>query len=389
MGVPPDEPPGETSTEAQPGTAHGSGDNDMNDDANIDDDLGMDVDLVTSDETSLFLLMQLGRGGRAYNRERRSAHRRIVSELFSPPRITGYLSEFPNEHLAPGFALDLTVRDPDDGEPWDFDRADKRAKARELFFKQQPLFLIASPVCRAWCSWQALNAVMHGNDMVLRRERTRSLVHLRFLAELYHEQIKAGRYFVHEHPEWASSWTLPVIQGVLAHATVERVRADQCQYGAHVRHGGLLGAPIKKPTGFMTNSPEVLRQLNRRCRGHGGECSRPQGGHHALCSGKAARDAARYPRGLVRAFIRGFINQMKVDGLLVQGLCRLQPACDEDVDQRENWLMHLDKESDDATAETPKTPGRAAQSMYCSGKYRDDLTKQPLVDSLVHEARRK
>ena len=53
MGVPPDEPPGETLTEAQPGTAHGSGDNDMNDDANIDDDLGMDVDLVTSDETSL------------------------------------------------------------------------------------------------------------------------------------------------------------------------------------------------------------------------------------------------------------------------------------------------------------------------------------------------
>ena len=43
----------------------------------------------------------------------------VVSEIYSPPRITQELksrrSKFRN--LAPGFAFDLTVKDPDDGQP--------------------------------------------------------------------------------------------------------------------------------------------------------------------------------------------------------------------------------------------------------------------------------
>jgi len=34
----------------------------------------------------------------------------------------------------------LTVSDPDDGHAWDFDRADKKEKARMLLRAQKPLF---------------------------------------------------------------------------------------------------------------------------------------------------------------------------------------------------------------------------------------------------------
>ena len=146
---------------------------------------------------SLFLLMQLGHG-RGYRRERRQAHRRIVSEIFSPPRITQHLSQFPRDDLAPGFALDLTVTDPDDGLPWDFNCAKKRAKARRLLQIQRPLFLFASPCCTAWCTWQALNEARYDRGDILKRERTAAAVHLQFLVSLYQDQVAAGRRFRRE-----------------------------------------------------------------------------------------------------------------------------------------------------------------------------------------------
>ena len=43
-----------------------------------------------------------------------------VSEVYSPPRVTGLA---PRLGLIPGLALDLSIDDPDDGKPWDFNNA--------------------------------------------------------------------------------------------------------------------------------------------------------------------------------------------------------------------------------------------------------------------------
>ena len=118
-----------------------------------------------------------------------------------------------------------------------------------------------------------------------------------------------------------------------------------------------------------------------------------------LCSGRIAKEAAIYPRALVKACIRGVINQMKRDGMIQQGVCGLQPACDEDRAEAESWALRLDHSDNtllDNEGATPATGDRcntrlppATGQSNCSGKYRDDISKQLLVDSLVHEARRK
>jgi hypothetical protein len=54
----------------------------------------------------------------------------ILSEIYSPPRVTKILSSMPGHALAPGVALDLTCTDPFDGLPWDFDKPEKRQRAR-------------------------------------------------------------------------------------------------------------------------------------------------------------------------------------------------------------------------------------------------------------------
>ena len=113
--------------------------------------------------------------------------------------------------------------------------------------------------------------------------------------------MDGGRYFMHEHPLQASSWAMPAMQALWEIPEVQRAHGDQCMYGAEVQTGRAAGQPVKKPSGFLTNSPCLAKSLSKRCKGLGGYCSRIRGGKHELCSGKVASDAQVYPKGLCRA----------------------------------------------------------------------------------------
>ena len=116
--------------------------------------------------------------------------------------------------LRPGFSLDLTVDDPDDGTPWNFSNAEKRAKAVRLQEEQKPFLLIGSPPCTAFTtlfqsSW---NRMPKDEQRAKIRE---TIVHVEFCVELYKRQIETGRYFLHEHPWSAFSWKLPSIKSLM------------------------------------------------------------------------------------------------------------------------------------------------------------------------------
>ncbi len=199
---------------------------------------------TVDDIASQILLQQLGSTGRAYRREVRRGFKAMVSEIYSPPRVAAELQRRPRRHLLPGFALDLTVCDPDTGRPWDFTREDCRDKARRLVRQQRPFLLIGSPACTAFSTWQYLNERRVKDLRKLRRQKVEAKLHLDFVISLYTEQIQAGGYFLHEHPQWATSWQLPTVEGLLDVNGVERIHADQCQFGAEVQRGGQKGSPI-------------------------------------------------------------------------------------------------------------------------------------------------
>ena len=69
--------------------------------------------------------------------------------------------------------------------------------------------------------------------------------HMRFVAELYHEQIESNRYFLHEHPRYATSWKLDCTMQLENIPGVGVVRGDQCQYGAVVRTGKYKDRPSR------------------------------------------------------------------------------------------------------------------------------------------------
>ena len=318
------------------------------------------------DVAAELLLMQLGSTGRSYKRETQQAFGKLVSEIYSPPRITAELRRRPRRRLLPGFALDLTVMDPDDGEPWDFCRPEKREKARMLRRRQRPFVLIGSPECRALSTWQRLNE-SRANGSEMKRQRIRATIHMDFVASLYREQVEDGLYFLHEHPAWATSWALPSFENLMKIDGVERVIGDQCQYGAEVQRGRLRGAPVLKPSGFLSNSPRIREALSQRCKGTRGSCSRPQGGKHVVLEGSLTKDAAVYPRKLCQAVLRGCAAQLRDDR-------RLKPGC--------FGIQALDDEEEIHDNLYGKEQGY-------SGEYKDDLTGQVLRDDLVVAARMK
>ena len=141
---------------------------------NADDDQEMIGLMSTVEDEYVNLLGMLGAHTGAFKRENRKAYNRIVSEIYSPPRVTRMASSLPSLKVLPGYAFDITTNDPDDGEPWDFDAPAKREKARRLIREQKPLFLVGSPMCTAWCTWQRLNRLRRSPE-ICRRERVKAL----------------------------------------------------------------------------------------------------------------------------------------------------------------------------------------------------------------------
>ena len=66
-------------------------------------------------------------------------------------------------------------------------------------------------------------------DMVMQGRLNNAVQHMECVSELYREQTKEGRYFLHEHPATASSWELGCMRKLAEKESVYVVIADMCQ----------------------------------------------------------------------------------------------------------------------------------------------------------------
>ena len=204
------------------------------------------------------VLAVMGADSESYKREHRRAARLVSSETYSPPTVTTILSGMPGHALAPGVVLDLACTDPYDGLPCDFDKPEKRQRARTFFREQRPMVLIGSPMWTAWSTWQRLNK--HTRDpAVVAEEMVKARVHLDFVMRLYREQLEEGRLFIHEHPLHAASWMEECVQELLACNNVGQIHADQCHSNIEAMHGREKGAPLTETDRVHEQWPEDPR----------------------------------------------------------------------------------------------------------------------------------
>ena len=108
------------------------------------------------------------------------------------------------------------------------------------------------------------------------------------------------------------------MQRMLKREGVQVYEGDMCCYDLRQIVGGEEFF-VKKPTGFLTNSPCIGNALSLKCHG--------QHRHIELTGGGRTRRSEVYPDDLCRAILNGLVKQMEYDDRLG---CSFKP-CDEDL----------------------------------------------------------
>ena len=285
-----------------------------------------------------------------------------ISEIYSPQRVVEVAKAM---GLVGGLSMDITTCDTD-GRRWDFSETEMRNRAIRHLIKDKPLLLIGSPMCTAFSSIQNINwGRSEARDIRMQYEYQKAVKHIEFVCRLYKMQMTEGRYFLHEHPQRASSWQLKCMKSLLKDSTVFRAEADMCQY--RLKSRDKLGEGlVLKPTSFMTNSACIAQELSQKCQNKNGQS---QHRHVTLDCGKT-KDAAKYTRELCEAICQGLIRQKDLDrtGLMCMGEIDVMTAEGED---REDW-KETEHDEDEVDPE------------FAS----DDVTGEPLDPQLVREARK-
>eukprot|EP00435_Cladocopium_sp_Y103_P049590 s3051_g15.t1 len=160
--------------------------------------------------------------------------------------------------------------------------------------------------------WQRFESeVMDPNDP--NRVKNQKAAHkLKIAKRLFRFAMKIGKlvmsygcHFLLEHPLTSSAWLEDEMQRLMEDDRVLLVATDQCMFGLKSSAGNLH----KKPTGFVTNSPEIAAELEVRC-DHRHQHEQVIGNNE---TGNRARQAQVYPSGLVDAILRGYRRQVKIE----------------------------------------------------------------------------
>ena len=156
-------------------------------------------------------------------------------------------------------------------------------------------------------------------------------MHMDFMCQVYRIQAQAGRYFLHEHPALVTSWMLPFIREIAELPGVTSVLANMCSFGMTAPTDDGNEGLVYKPTRWLTNAPELAKELARhRCNG--------DHDHVRLLSGKAAA-AQVYPPRLCATIARGISRQMRKD---VDDMLLLDQLEREEAGEEGQMLFNLD-----------------------------------------------
>ncbi len=188
-----------------------------------------------------------------------------VAEIYSQPRIAqeAAMRNYDGVKLTPGWSLDLTRDDPITKAPWDFSKREVRERAKKLIRDTEPLLVIGSPPCTMFSQMQNISKGRREEEE-FNRKLYIAKEHVKFCLEVYMIQMRAGRYFMHEHPHTASSWDMPEVLQLAAEYGVDMTTCDMCAFGLTVKdpHGEALA---EKRTRIMSNSPEILKRVSLQC----------------------------------------------------------------------------------------------------------------------------
>ena len=333
---------------------------------------------------SLFAQNTLGLNTKEVNQILRNKGTGVdISEVYSPERVVEAAKSM---GLKGGISMDITTHDPR-GRPWDFDLLEMRNQAIRHIMEEKPLLLIGSPMCTMFSQLQSMNwGKSSERDAVMYQDWKKAVRHMEFVSKLYKIQLEGGRYFLHEHPRSASSWTLKCMKRIIQTPGVYRVEADMCRFGLTATDEFGRGL-VKKPTSFLTNSLCIADAIGLKC--NNSSAVHPH--RHVHLVERRARDASRYTHELCQKICEGLIQQKILDSSGLMQLGEIASITLEEMKQK-GWSDEGHEGEEDeyyyyntrAAAAVASTQDDEGAEEYAE----DDVTGMPLDPEEVKKARK-
>ena len=192
--------------------------------------------------------------------------------------------------LRPGFAIDLCENKPygpHEGECWDLSKNSDVKELFEMIAFERPMIVAGSPLCTAFSQFQNVSWCPEWE----KRQATK-LLHVAM--DVYEEQIRRGRYFLHEHPLEASSWLDPRVISLQKRKGVLTASSPVCCFKAKIetKDGSKnVNSFVYKSTKWMTNSKALAEALEKRC----SNSNEPPFHRHIVLNGGLAKMASVHP----------------------------------------------------------------------------------------------
>ena len=140
----------------------------------------------------------------------------------------------------------------------DLSQLDMRIEVFRMIEQRRPKLLVTSPPCTMYSKLQRLWNIKRMSPEEYTRRKAIADEYLRFAHTCNKIQHNAGRFFAHEHPAGASSWTEDSTQAVVTLPGTHNALFDQCQFGLTSPRG----TPLKKKTRILCNSARLFCALN-------------------------------------------------------------------------------------------------------------------------------
>ena len=157
--------------------------------------------------------------------------------------------------------------------------------------------------------------------------------HLHTSVDAYWTQLNAGRFFLHEHPRWATSWSDAKLQELQNDPRVYTVNGPMCRWEMVSEEAQGFGY-VKKETQFLTNSKELADTLQGVC---------PGGHRHVQLINGRAKFAQVYPPKTVEAVLRAIRKELQEIGELSKGEAfGTGPVPDEKSNELEGGILPPD-----------------------------------------------
>ena len=164
--------------------------------------------------------------------------------------------------------------------------------------QQQPLLTAVGFPCTDFCILNVnVNYRDRPEELAARQAAIRPM--LINIVDSLMEVHRRGRFFLLENPPTSQLWKEPSVERLANLPGVITGIGHMCQYGMKSPEGEFL----KKPMRFMTNHPDLLAAVTRRC---------PGDHDHRTIQGKLTRDSQTYPPEFAKAVLQFVREQARI-----------------------------------------------------------------------------